>query len=127
MVNCKRFINKVFPILLLTLFYASKAFGVIYYVNKDRVDDNGDGSSWSTAKKHISSGINLLNGGDTLIIKDGIYTGDLNRIKNPVSGNSGNYTTVKAENDWGVTISDTGGNPCRINSGHNVCPVTYFS
>ena len=45
-------------------------------------------------------------GGDTLIIKDGTYTGDGNRIKGIPSGSLGAYTTIKAESDFGVILSN---------------------
>ena len=48
----------------------------IFYVDGARADDNGDGLTWATAKKYIKSGISLMGSGDTLIINDGIYTGE---------------------------------------------------
>ena len=47
-------------------------------------------------------------GGDTLYIKDGVYTGASNRITGVPSGSVENYTYIYAENDWGVTLNDTG-------------------
>ena len=49
----------------------------------------------------ISYGCSTIAAGDTLYIKDGIYTGSANRIYNVPSGSSGNYTKIYAENDWG--------------------------
>ena len=45
-------------------------------------------------------------GGDTLIIKNGTYTGDGNRIKGIPSGSPGAYTAIKAESDFGVILSN---------------------
>ena len=76
-----------------------------YYVDGAQADDSEDGHSSANAKKYIYSGIQLLDSGDTLIVKDGTYTGDSNRIRGIPSGTSGNYTTVKAENAFGVILS----------------------
>ena len=53
-----------------------------------------------------------MSGGDTLICKDGTYTGDNNRITiggntaiSPPVGSSGAYTTIKAEHA-GAAIFD---------------------
>ena len=75
-----------------------------YYVDGAAADDSGDGSV-SNPKKYITSGVALLSTGDTLIIKDGTYTGVNNMIGDnaspnvyPPSGLSTQYTTIKAEN-----------------------------
>ncbi len=57
-------------------------------------------------------------GGDEVILKDGVYTGSANQIDNDVpsgtafntsiTGANGNYTTIRAENDHGATLNDTG-------------------
>ena len=44
-------------------------------------------------------------GGDTLIIGDGTYA---EQIVGMPSGSAGAYTTIQAENDWGVTIDGSG-------------------
>ncbi len=49
-----------------------------------------------------------MSGGDTLIIKDGAYAGTANRIYDIPSGMPSQYTTIRAEHDWGVTLSGTG-------------------
>jgi len=46
-----------------------------------------------------------MSGGDTLIVKDGIYTGENGRIKGVPSGSSGKPTVIKAENDFGAILS----------------------
>lgn len=83
--------------------------GNFVYVDGNAVNDNGDGTV-SNPKKYISSGINLMASGDTLIIKDGTYTGNSNMITNigygfmAPSGSPGIYTTVMAEHPGGVLI-----------------------
>jgi hypothetical protein len=52
-------------------------------------------------------------GGDTLIIRDGTYTGGANCITNshkPPNGSAGAYTVVRAENDGQVLIDGEGSN-----------------
>ncbi|MFA5118279.1 MAG: fibronectin type III domain-containing protein [Candidatus Omnitrophota bacterium] len=86
-----------------------------YYVDGAMANDAGNGTSWGTAKKYIYSGIQLLGSGDTLIIKDGTYTGNNNRIRGIPSGSAGHYTTVKAENDFGVILSELDSGTAPIN------------
>ncbi len=99
--------NKLFlgiTLFFLILFCHSQSFGATYYVDGSLANDSGSGSL-ANPKQIISSGIALMQGGDTLIIKDGTYTGDDNRIRRVPSGSLGNYTTIKAENDFGVILS----------------------
>jgi len=51
--------------------------------------------------KTLSQALAAMKGGDTLIIRDGTYAGQL---VNPPGGSAGNYTTVKAEHTGGVLI-----------------------
>lgn len=73
------------------------------YVDNAVSDDTGDGSV-DSPKKYITSGISLLNSGETLLIKNGTYTGAVNAIGDeaspqvfPPSGTSGNPTQILAE------------------------------
>ncbi|MFH0907490.1 MAG: choice-of-anchor Q domain-containing protein [bacterium] len=82
-----------------------------YYVDGSRPDDSGDGTTRSTARKYIRSGIGLMAGGDTLLIADGVYTGDSNMISNPggewtgvPSGTADRYTVIKSEHPLGAVI-----------------------
>jgi hypothetical protein len=79
-----------------------------YYVDNAAANDSGNGSVGSP-KKLIASGIALLASGDTLIVKNGTYSGGTNRITGMASGSAGAYTKIYAETDWGVTIQQTGG------------------
>ncbi len=45
-----------------------------------------------------------MTGGDTLIVKNGTYSGQ--KIHNPPSGSAGAYTVIKAENDGGAIVTD---------------------
>ncbi|MBI4846006.1 MAG: hypothetical protein HY810_05990 [Candidatus Omnitrophica bacterium] len=84
-------------------FLSTTAFAATYYVDSNAANDSGIGSSLNP-KKYIYSGILLMSSGDTLIIKDGTYTSNNDRIRGVPSGTSGNYTTIKAENDFGVIL-----------------------
>ncbi len=85
--------------------------GAIVYVDPNATG-SGSGSSWSNACTTIMAGGSKTNSGDTLIIKDGLYTGALNRLYNdpggqgtlPASGTSSAWTTVMAENPGGVVL-----------------------
>ncbi|HAM36342.1 MAG TPA: hypothetical protein DCP85_10510, partial [Elusimicrobia bacterium] len=90
---------------------SAAAGGNTYYVDASAANDSGNGSS-SSPKKYIASGISLLSSGDTLIIKDGTYTGANNMIGDyaspqvwPPSGTAGNPTTIKAEH-MGMAVLD---------------------
>ncbi|MBU1043280.1 MAG: right-handed parallel beta-helix repeat-containing protein [Candidatus Omnitrophica bacterium] len=75
-------------------------YATTFYVDGSAVSDSGNGSI-SSPKKYLQSGISLMSGGDTLIIRDGTYTQSLTGVP---SGSANNYTNVKAENNFGVKI-----------------------
>ena len=100
----KLFQNIYIIFIFIFLLTIHPAFSATYYVDGSRSNDSGDGTAWATAKKYIYSGIQLMNGGDTLIIKDGVYTSDNDRIRGVPSGTPGNYTTIRAENNFQVIL-----------------------
>ena len=68
----------------------------VFYVATTGSDLFGDGSAnkpWKT----INYGISRMAGGDTLLVKKGIYTGKGNFITGVPSGSSSRYTTIMAE------------------------------
>ena len=74
-----------------------------YYISPSGSDDSGSGTAdypWATLYKAYSE----MSGGDTLILKDGTYTGNSNRVLGdssehyPPVGTSGNWTKIEAEN-----------------------------
>ncbi len=93
------------------LFATTSLFASTYYISPTGDDSSGTGSSvlpWAT----LSKGMTSIKGGDTLICKDGTYTGYVNSIyfggtgnQFPPFGTSSNYTIVKAEHD-GEAIFD---------------------
>ena len=72
------------------------AHGATYYVSK-----SGSGSVCSETMpcSTIAAGISAMAGGDTLIIGDGTYNETIRQVP---SGSEGKYTTIKAENPFGV-------------------------
>lgn len=106
--------KKLKPIILLILITTSlfsfvgnntkvSALNNTYFVALNGNDSNLGTSAapWAT----LSYAFGAMTGGDTLIIKNGTYVGQT--VKNVPSGTASNYTIVKAENDWGVTIDAT--------------------
>jgi len=88
---------------LLFILTAANAFGGTTYYASPSGDNSNSGTSRANAWRTLSYASQALSGGDTLIIMDGTYYGRANMIQ-PTSGTQGNYTLVKAENDWQVTI-----------------------
>jgi hypothetical protein len=93
-------------IVLFGLVTVTSVFAATYYVDNGAATDSNNGTSWVLAKKYIYSGIQLMRSGDTLIIKSGTYTGDSNRIRGVPSGSTDNYTTIKADIDFGVILTN---------------------
>ncbi|MCM0083348.1 Ig-like domain-containing protein [Geomonas sp. Red32] len=90
-------------LLVLAALSPVSSFAATYYVDGAASTDSGNGSATSP-KKYITSGILLMSSGDTLIIRDGVYTGSKNMIgdfSSPQaylpSGSAGNFTTIKAD------------------------------
>ncbi len=81
-------------------------FAATYYVAPNGKNDNPgtEVSPWKTLS-HASS---KIAGGDTLIVKNGTYTGEENQIWNLPSGQEARYTTIKAEHPFGVILEGTG-------------------
>lgn len=100
-------------ILFILLLICPSVFSATYYVDNNAANDNGNGTIGSP-KLYIKSGIALMSTGDTLVIKDGTYSGLSNMMAGPgewngiPDGSAGAYTTIRAEHDFGV-ILDGGG------------------
>jgi len=75
-------------------------------------DTTGDGTVGNPYLT-ITHGTSQLISGGTLVIKDGIYDGVTNIINDYSytipSGTPGNYTTIRSENIFGVTLTITSG------------------
>ena len=93
--------------------------GAVKYVDNALGNDTTGTGTNLLPYKTITKGISTLASGDTLIIKDGVYTGAANMIVNnlgqgspiPPSGssaNNGTYTTIIAQHPAKVTIDAQG-------------------
>lgn len=75
------------------------------YVDKSGADASNPCTAPATPCATIAHGIAAMAGGDTLIIGDGTYA---EQIKQMPNGSPAAYTTIRAANDWGVTIDGSG-------------------
>ena len=87
-------------VFLFFMFLVSSVSGATYYISPTGDDTTGDGTDenpWATLHKAFGEMV----GGDTLILKDGVYIGENNMMDNnhklPI-GSDDAYTIVKAEN-----------------------------
>jgi len=98
-------VNLIYIILFLFVILLPNSYAAIFYVNGSNGNDGNSGTSWSNAFRTIGEGIQTMNGGDTLMIADGVYDATQgNRITNVKNGTPSSYTTLKAENDYKVII-----------------------
>jgi len=68
-----------------------------YYVDASRPNDTGNGLSLATAKKTLNAAVNLMAGGDTLLVKAGTYNERLNTNSIPSgTGFPTGATTIQA-------------------------------
>ena len=79
---------------------------------------------------NLQSALSALSGGDTLIIRDGTYTGATNVIDNahlPPSGSSGSYTVIMAEMMGMSLLTVIRFERCFILVGLLVIPLNIYS
>ncbi len=94
----------VFVLIFSCFSYKVDAAGNIYYVSPSGVDTNA-GSSTAPFKT-IQKAANVVNAGDTVIVKDGTYTSTNAFLASfSRSGTASNYITFKSENKWGAVIT----------------------
>ena len=91
---------RLLPAVIGCLLLASTADAADLFVAKSGSDDNSC-AKMSSPCASVAHGIAAMSAGDTLIIGDGIYT---DSITDMPSGSTGAYTSIRAANDWGVTI-----------------------
>ncbi|MBL0125050.1 MAG: hypothetical protein IPP88_20850 [Betaproteobacteria bacterium] len=72
-----------------------------YYVSNSGNNANTCAAALSsgTPKQTIQAGLACLAAGDSLVIRDGIYSGAANALTSLPNGTAGNYITIKAENE----------------------------
>jgi hypothetical protein len=94
---------KIVVIALIVLLSVVGAQAASYYVSPSGSDSAAGTSSapWLTFSKAWT----VVKAGDSLIAKDGTYSGTTNSFTNMPSGSAGNYIVVKAEHDGMVIIT----------------------
>ena len=85
---------------------AFTAQAATYYADANAANDSGNGTA-SRPKKYVGSAAALMSsaGGDTLIIKAGVYSNAKDAIGALTAGKAGAWNVIKAEVDGAVTIS----------------------
>jgi hypothetical protein len=93
--------------ILLLLLVSGEAFAATYYVSPAGNDVN---SGTTTAPfKTIQKAANVVNPGDTVIVKNGVYTdtdGNGYTVYLNRGGTSSAWITIKAENKWGAVLDE---------------------
>ena len=112
--NKRRYKGKIGSILTILTLLVIPAFVIIqpvsstptaYYVSTAGNDITGDGSS-TNPWRSIQKGVNMIGPGDTLIVKSGRYTEEV-QISNK-NGTSENWITIKAETKGTVVVDANG-------------------
>jgi hypothetical protein len=96
----------IFFILAVFFLGAKNARATTYYVPPSGSDSSS--GSVSAPFKTIQKAANIVNPGDTVIVKDGTYTDtDSNDIIVSLArcGTASNWVTFKAENKWGTKLN----------------------
>ena len=89
-----------------TVIAGFNSVGSIYVsVNGNDANTCVAAQSPATAKQTLQAALVCLVPGSTLIVRDGIYSGEVNALHNLPSGTAGRAITIKAENDGGVIIT----------------------
>ncbi|MEA1925292.1 MAG: right-handed parallel beta-helix repeat-containing protein [Candidatus Altiarchaeota archaeon] len=105
--------KSVLVLLVVSIVVVGFVEGVVatdHYTATNGSDTTGDGSlsnPWQTLQHSIAQ----IAGGDTLIIRDGIYAGASNILDHdhrPISGSEQSYTTIKAEHKGEVVFDGEG-------------------
>ena len=102
----KTYLTCITAFLLMFLFFSKEALATTYYVSPTGSDISS--GSVSAPFKTIQKAANIVNPGDIVIVKDGIYTdtdGDDRVVSLSRGGTSSNWITFKAENKWGAKLN----------------------
>lgn len=130
----KRLLSLLFFVYLLLISSLAASPQKVIYVDSNGSDSTGDGSI-NNPFKNISTGVLAMSSGDTLLIKNGIYTGDANVIGGdavngsstriyPPSGTAESPTVIKAETVGQVVIDGEYGRVPFKNV--NADPIDYL-
>ncbi|HYP26616.1 MAG TPA: DNRLRE domain-containing protein [Blastocatellia bacterium] len=85
----------------------TQSYAATYYVSPGGNDSNtcSQATNSSSPRRTISSALNCLAPGDTLVLRDGTYSGAPNILSNIPNGLPGQEVTIKAEHDGAVIIT----------------------
>jgi len=85
----------------------TQSYAATYYVSPGGNDSNtcSQATNLSSPRRTISSALNCLAPGDTLVLRDGAYGGAPNILSNIPNGLPGQEVTIKAEHDGAVIIT----------------------
>jgi hypothetical protein len=102
-------LNLFIAIIVFIFTAAGNAAAATYYVSTTGSDSNSGliGAPFRTIQKAA----NIVNPGDTVIVKNGVYTdtnGDNYVVKLGRGGSSSNWVTFKSENKWGAVLDGQG-------------------
>lgn len=104
----------------------STASAKTIYVNANAVADTGNGASEATAKKYLGSAVALMgNGGDTVMVMDGVYSNVKDRLDYAAlrSGSSSQgYNVIRAQHD-GLAVIKAG---FDFYGGRTPLPLSYL-
>jgi hypothetical protein len=95
--------------IIIFIFLISNVYAATYYVSPSGSDSN-PGSS-SAPFKTIQKAADIVNPGDTVIVRDGIYYDENNDdilVYFKRGGQVGNYITFKSEKKWGAVLEGIG-------------------
>src|ERR1039458_3690751 len=94
----KRFL----AVLMFVALWSTQAFASTYYIAAAGGSDSNAGTTGSRWATFVHAWT-VMHGGDTLIVGNGTYTQEV-RPPASLSGSSGAYTTIQAENTKGATV-----------------------
>jgi hypothetical protein len=90
----------------------------VFYVSPSGSDSAGngsDGAPWKSFARAFAS----MQGGDTLVLKNGVYTEAMGTPLQPPSGSAARLTLIRAQSDGGAVLDGTGtGTPIAITNSY---------
>ncbi|GJQ57594.1 MAG: DUF1565 domain-containing protein [Candidatus Scalindua sp. AMX11] len=106
----KYFLHRFLIICFFSLSVILEASAETYYVSPFGRDS--DPGTASKPFKTIQKGVNVLEAGDTVIVRDGIYSNfsgtPTKTVNIGVRGTPENWITIKSENKWGAVLDGQG-------------------
>jgi hypothetical protein len=103
--SCMRFYLSTVIVFLSLFSLSGLANSATYYVSPTGNDSNS--GSGSAPFRSIQKAADIVNPGDTVVVKDGLYTdtnGDNYIVRLRRGGTSSNWVTFRSENKWGAVL-----------------------